>query len=360
MATNEDIPEAERLVDQQEDSRIERDSIERKLAFHNWHITVLIGSIVFFFYDVTVNVRAVCEFYEAGQHLYTVVASTLLVLPALLLSCLSAWWYLSGEQRRQCFPSPTRAVRLFRVACHACLASPLARLADALRCALRCRSALERKDAEQYRRYDALLVYEDRDAVVLRLVHAFSALAVQPVLAWVGALDRGETEYVWRAAVALGSLGSVAWSTVALKVARDLDANRRTDWPRKLIYGLGHLLGLAARCVALALGAAHLPRSFLVGLALHFFAMFLYARWHHRKALVSNPFAWEKDSIKDNAFYLFLAVAHVFTFLNLNHYRSRGRYLFYFTLCLLENAALMAGWWFLLESRPGLEHYLIF
>lgn len=127
MATNEDIPEAERLVDQQEDSRIERDSIERKLAFHNWHITVLIGSIVFFFYDVTVNVRAVCEFYEAGQHLYTVVASTLLVLPALLLSCLSAWWYLSGEQRRQCFPSPTRAVRLFRVACHACLASPLAR-----------------------------------------------------------------------------------------------------------------------------------------------------------------------------------------------------------------------------------------
>lgn len=131
MALNEDFAEAQRLVgDQQpEDSRVERVSIGRKMAFHNLHVAVALGSLAFVLYDVTIDYYMAYEFYAADQRWYAALSVTFFVVPALLASCLSGFWYLGGEQRRQCFPAPTKTAWTFRIACHAFLLSPLARYA---------------------------------------------------------------------------------------------------------------------------------------------------------------------------------------------------------------------------------------
>ena len=78
MASNEDIAEAQRLVgdSQPEDSRIEQISIERKIAFHNLHIAVALGSIAFFLYDVAIDYYEAYEFYSASLHWYAASAVT--------------------------------------------------------------------------------------------------------------------------------------------------------------------------------------------------------------------------------------------------------------------------------------------
>ena len=144
---------------------------------------------------------------------------------------------------------------------------------------------------------------------------------------------------------AFTSLCSLAWSLTAYHKALRASLPNKEDmsYAGMALQFLWRFFTVAARVIALALFAARFKQWIFVVIASHWMTMFFWIHFMQTKFCDTR--------IEELGFNLVSAAIYVFCFLNLIEGHTRLRYLFYYIITFLEDAALISVWYLLTQTK---------
>ena len=144
---------------------------------------------------------------------------------------------------------------------------------------------------------------------------------------------------------ALTSLCSLTWSLTAYHKAlrASLPNKKRMTYTGMFLQFFWRFFVVAARVIALALFAARFKAWVFMVIASHWMTMFFWIRFMETKFCDTRA--------EELGFNLVAAAIYIFCFLNLVEGHTRLRYLFYYIITFLEDAALITTWYLLTQTK---------
>ncbi|CAL4131923.1 unnamed protein product, partial [Meganyctiphanes norvegica] len=230
---------------------------------------------------------------------------------------------------------------------------------DTLYLGLRSRQHYKLGNKKLQRVYYCRMLYEDADAVFLRMFETFMEAAPQLVLQLTILIINKEEPYgsTWFYLLVLGcitSLVSMAWGLTAY--AR---ATRYTDHGKNNISALGsvvmlmwHTLTIGSRVLAMALFASNDDlRLWLIGVCLaHWILMVVWLMSRRSLNVVCST------ALGEIALSVVLGAVYIFSYVNEKDEPTRRKYALYYAVCGVENCLMMILW--LIYAQPQSPEYI--
>ena len=150
---------------------------------------------------------------------------------------------------------------------------------------------------------------------------------------------------IGQALASLTSLCSLAWSLTAYHKAlrASLPTKKKMTYTGMFLQFFWRFFVVAARVIALALFAARFKAWVFVVIASHWMTMFFWIRFMETKFCDTRA--------EELGFNLVTAAIYIFCFLNLVEGHTRLRYLFYYIITFIEDAALITTWYLLTQTK---------
>uniref|UniRef100_A0A6I8N8L1 XK-related protein n=1 Tax=Ornithorhynchus anatinus TaxID=9258 RepID=A0A6I8N8L1_ORNAN len=183
------------------------------------------------------------------------------------------------------------------------------------------------------------MMFESADISMLRLLEAFLKSAPQLVLQLAIMVHQGYPEPL-QGLSASASLVSLAWMIASYqKVLRDSrDDKRPMSYKGAVVQVLWHLFTIAARAVAFALFAS---------VSRLYFAIFLVAHWSLMTLwIIQGETDFCTSKWEEAVYNMMVGIVYVFSWFNVKEGSSCCRMGVYYSLALLENAALTGFWYY--------------
>ncbi|KAH9585325.1 XK- protein 6, variant 2 [Schistosoma haematobium] len=148
-------------------------------GFRWYQVVIFLISIISYLADIASDAYLVYTYYIQEDYYWSSLTMIFMVVPALLMSSFSLAWYFIDYKVRVDPPRSYRAWT-FRLLFHGLQLAPLVRAADAIYYGIASRQpGLSLRVAAQYTQ---LMLYEDADCAMLRLIECFTESAPQLLL----------------------------------------------------------------------------------------------------------------------------------------------------------------------------------
>lgn len=153
----------------------------------NWDIAGFIISIISHLLDVLFDCNIAYRYYDHQQFAYFFTTLAFILIPAFINTVFSIRMYMLDSDKDNADRSATLTDKFTkrRLCCFAVLIfqlAPVLRYFDALQYALKSKRAEKNKDPENQRKYYELMVKEDSDVALLRVLECFLEAAPQQIL----------------------------------------------------------------------------------------------------------------------------------------------------------------------------------
>ncbi|KAF5396010.1 hypothetical protein PHET_11270 [Paragonimus heterotremus] len=312
-------------------------------GFRPYQLIFFFLSVLTYMSDIGSDAYLVYSYYKQGDYFWSGLTLILLIVPALVMTTFSLAWYVLDRKLNVDPPRTCRAWTL-RLFFHGLQLAPLVRLADAVYYGLASRRA--NVSLAMAVRYTQLMLYEDADSAMLRMIECFMEAAPQLLLQLYIILTQDTPtrtfQVVAQAVSCFTSWLSLAWSLThyqsALRSSRVEKAN--LTWLGSMLY-FGWKAGLlASRILALALFAA-IARGL-------WFSVLSCAHWMLsvswlviRGTTFCSPVP---RTLPECLFDIVLGAVYCFDVVNVREGHSRLWYLTYYSLVGLENLVMTLVW----------------
>lgn len=167
---------------------IERDEIDRipsKDRATNWDIAGFVISIISHIADVGFDCSLAYRYYFYNELKYFFTTLAFIIIPAIINTAFSIRMYVLDNENTNRSTTLTKRFTRRRVCCIFVLLfqlAPILRYFDALQYAIKSKQAEKTKDVENQRKYYELMVKEDSDVALLRILECFLEAAPQQIL----------------------------------------------------------------------------------------------------------------------------------------------------------------------------------
>lgn len=165
--------------------RDEPDRLPSKDRVTNWDIAGFIISIISHLVDVVFDCNLAYRYYINGDFGYFFTTVGFILIPALINTAFSIRMYVldnNNHNKSATFTKKFTKRRLCYLVVLIFQLAPVLRYFDALRYALKSRKAERTRDSDNQRKYYELMVKEDSDVALLRVLECFLEAAPQLIL----------------------------------------------------------------------------------------------------------------------------------------------------------------------------------
>ncbi|CAG9813849.1 unnamed protein product [Phaedon cochleariae] len=373
----------------------DRDDIDRipsKDRVTNWDIAGFIFSIISHIADVFFDCNVAYRYYIADQLHYFIITMGFIIIPAIINTAFSVRMYVLDHDNVNRSTTLTKRFTKRRLCCIVVLLfqlAPILRYFDALQYALKSKKAEKKKDVENQRKYYELMVKEDSDVALLRVLECFLEAAPQLILQLSiifythGKDMQNNTFTLIHQFLSIGSsFVSMAWSMASyqrlLRVA--LKTKNNISWAGTIVQFMWHFLVTVTRIHCISAIAWKFPMETGMVLICHWFMMIIWLASASSVFLLSrilciSAIAWkfpmetvmvlichwfvmtiwlastsaknnfcDHNSLYDFLFYCILGAVYIFTHVILVEGPTCCKYLIFYSVLFAENTVANIVW----------------
>ncbi|XP_075238139.1 XK-related protein 6-like isoform X1 [Lycorma delicatula] len=346
--------EKENVIQENEFNEMSGDDEPEKtqtlLRVTNWDIFVLLVSILSHIVDVALDINLAYRYYRHQQTVYFLLTVVFILFPAFVNTGISIRMYMLDPDEVSISKMAVKKwtirifVLLFQLA-------PIMRYCDSLDYALRSRRAEQQKDRVGQRKYYDLMLKEDSDVALLRVFECFLEAAPQQILqVAIVLVDRGKGstfQLFHQFGSICSSLLSMAWSMASYQrsIRFAQEEKRNLTWPGTILQFLWHFMVTVSRILSISAVASAFPIYTGVACAVHWLAMTLWLSiWERTQFCMVTDQATLGERLTEVTFCAILGLVYIFTYLTPSDGSTRNRYLVYYPVCFVENAAAILIW----------------
>lgn len=331
------------------DDDVELDAVSESLSFSRVDKAVLVFSMLTVIGDVFMDAWVAYKYFQHGNMLYFGLTLVFIFLPSWIVTWISLKWYVIQTRHPEydLYRQKTWLTIVLHVFQLAILFRYLSSLIFGVKSQDKSRTKTDR------RIYYQLMLWEDNDASILRLVESFLESVPQLLLqAYVlmTTPDQAKSLVLAQVVSVVFGLCSVAWSLVAyVRTLRfSLEEAPNVSWLGTLVCYCWRLMVLAPRLVALTLFASVLHWALFLVCAVRWLLMYTW--------LVKGVRIGQYDKRSDKlCFKAVLAAIYIFCFIDLAPGNRRFRYAFFYAFTFAENALLLGLWHHYKQGSPWYE-----
>lgn len=331
------------------DDDVELDAVSESLSFSRVDKAVLVFSMLTVIGDVFMDAWVAYKYFQHGNLLYFGLTLVFIFLPSWIVTWISLKWYVIQTRHPEydLYRQKTWLTIVLHVFQLAILFRYLSSLIFGIKSQDKSRTKTDR------RIYYQLMLWEDNDASILRLVESFLESVPQLLLqAYVlmTTPDQAKSLVLAQVVSVVFGLCSVAWSLVAyVRTLRfSLEEAPNVSWLGTLVCYCWRLMVLAPRLVALTLFASVLHWALFIVCAVRWLLMYAW--------LVKGVRIGQYDKRSDKlCFKAVLAAIYIFCFIDLAPGNRRFRYAFFYAFTFAENALLLGLWHHYKQGTPWYE-----
>ncbi|KAK4884790.1 hypothetical protein RN001_001061 [Aquatica leii] len=330
---------------------ITRDEVDRlpsKDRVNDLDIAGFVISIISHIVDVGLDSNLAYRYYSSNQIECFLATLGFILVPALINTAFSIRMYVM-DQNDKPKTTLTKKFTKRRICCLLVLIfqlAPVLRYFDALRYALKSRRAEKSGDYENQRKYYELMVKEDSDVALLRVLECFLEAAPQQILQ-LGIIfyTHGQGIHGFTFVHQLLSIGSsfvsMAWSMAAYQrlLRFSLKDKNNISWAGTIIQFMWHFLVTVSRILCISVISSIYLNYTVLGLLIHWLVMTI---WLHVGTSETN--FCNKNKIYDSALFAIFGMVYIFTYVNLTEGKTFIKYLFFYLILFFENTLANVFW----------------
>ncbi|CAG9860072.1 unnamed protein product [Phyllotreta striolata] len=331
--------------------RDETDRIPSNDRATNWDVAGFIFSIISHILDVVFDCNVAYRYYINNNVPYFCATLSFIIIPAIINTIFSVRMYVLDRDNVNRGTNLTKKctkkgmcllmVLLFQLA-------PILRYFDALKYALKSKEAEKNKDVENQRKYYELMIKEDSDVALLRVLECFLEAAPQLILQLAiifysnGKEMEGPPLTIIHQLLSIGSsFVSMAWAMASyqrlLRVA--LKTKNNISWSGTIVQFMWHFLVTVSRILCISVIASIYPTETILIIIGHWFIMTLWLACTSDK----NNFC-DHNSLYDFLFYCILGAVYIFTHVVLVEGPTCCKYLIFYSVLFAENTIANVVW----------------
>ncbi|XP_065200154.1 XK-related protein 6-like [Planococcus citri] len=301
-------------------------------------------SILFHLLDVGTDVYLAYQYYTLQQTTYFVLTISFVAIPSLIITLISIRMYVDDEENvsykawiLRCF------LLIFQFA-------PIMRYIELLIQAVKLKRNKSDYNDESYEKYYKPLLIKDSNLNLLRLIECFLEAAPQQVLQWT-ILLRMELSNLnsYQFMTIFTSFLSTAWCFAiynrSVRFARNEKKNLK--WISSYFQIIWLFSIITARILAISEVASIFPISTSVACSIHWFIMTVWLSIFQRTWFCYQSTQDANSKIRrvlEMCFCAVLGLVFIFAFLTFKDGSTKYKYIFYYTLCFVENSVAVYLW----------------
>lgn len=239
--------------------------------------------------------------------------------------------------------------------------APVIRYVDSLKYALKSLKAEKRKDFVEQRKYYELMLKEDSDVALLRVLECFLEAAPQQILqitillvTYGVGVDNAFA--IIHQILSIGSsFISMAWSMASYhrSVRFVLDTKENISNTGTAMQFMWHFLVTISRILSISVLASIYPFYAAGGIVIHWLIMTMWLCFTE-----TTNFCNQKK-FYDMIFYSIFGLVYTFTHVNLSEGKTRCKYIFFYVICFIENFIATAVWVVTANSELRARYYYL-
>lgn len=311
-------------------------------------------SIISHIVDVGLDCNLAVRYYLSGQKAYFFATIAFILIPALINTAFSVRMYMLDEseelnKNRTLTKRCTDRGVLFLIVLIFQLA-PVLRYFDALGYALKSKKAEKLKDYVNQRKYYELMIKEDSDVALLRVLECFLEAAPQQILQiTIIFFNKGQgfgkdTFTFFHQLLSIGSsFVSMAWSMASYH--RLLRVSQKTKNNISLIgtfvQFMWHFMVTVSRILCISAIASMYLEATILAISFHWFIMMIWLLYMDQENNFCNS-----NQCCSIMFYSTFSAVYIFTFVTLREGPTGRKYLFFYGLLFAENTIANLVWYF--------------
>ncbi|XP_018327856.1 XK-related protein 6 [Agrilus planipennis] len=304
-------------------------------------------SIISHIVDIGLDCNLAYTYYRSNQMPYFFATVGFIAVPALINTAFSVRMYVLDQsnsannlttkftKRSICW----LLVLVFQLA-------PVLRYFDALFYALKSKEAEKKNDTQNQRRYYELMVKEDSDVALLRVLECFLEAAPQQILQltiifYTHGQGINTLTFVHQVLSIGSSFGSMGWSMASYQrlLRVSLKDKGNISILGTIMQFVWHFLVTVSRILCISVIASILPEITILCLFLHWLIMTI---WLH---LLTTERNFCDSKLGESIFYAIFGFVYIFTHISLNQGRTLYRYVFFYTILFIENTIATFVWY---------------
>ncbi|KAJ8925488.1 hypothetical protein NQ315_009326 [Exocentrus adspersus] len=328
----------------------EVDRIPSKDRATNWDIAGFVISIISHIVDVFFDCNLAYRYYMINQS-YFLATLAFIIIPAIINTAFSLRMYVLDHENQNKSTTLTKRFTKRRICCIVVLLfqlAPILRYFDALLYAIKSKKAEKKKDIENQRKYYDLMVKEDSDVALLRVLECFLEAAPQQILQ-LGIIfynhggDIGsDTFTLVHQMLSIGSsFVSMAWSMASYQrlLRVSLRNKQNITWAATIVQFMWHFLVTVSRILCISVLASIYPVYTILGLLGHWLIMTVWLS----STCANNNFC-DHNRLYDFLFYAIFGAVYIFTQVVLVEGPTCLKYVIFYVILFMENTIANIFW----------------
>ncbi|XP_065171333.1 XK-related protein 6-like [Atheta coriaria] len=305
-------------------------------------------SIVSHLVDLVFDLNLAYRYYHNNEIPYFCTTLGFILIPAIVNTAFSIRMYYldQGKANR----SLTNRLSKRGFCCLLILVfqlAPVLRYFDALQYALKSRKAQKNKNIEDQRKYYKLMVQEDSDVALLRVLECFLEAAPQQILQLSiifhthGQGISNTFTFIHQLLSIGSSFVSMAWSMASYQrlLRVSLTNKNNITWAGTIMQFMWHFLVTVSRIMCISVVASIYPEYTVLALFIHWMFMVIWLLYSTHDLNFCN-----NNRIYDFLFYTIFGTVYIFTHVSLSDGRTFWKYVFFYLTLCVENIICMIVW----------------
>ncbi|XP_060523977.1 XK-related protein 6 [Cylas formicarius] len=331
----------------------DKDEIDRlpsKDRVTNWDIAGFIISIVSHLVDIFFDCNLAYRYYLSQNLGYFFATVGFILIPAVINTAFSLRMYVLDQDNKHAGATLTKKCTKRRFLCILVLIfqlAPVLRYFDALQYAVKSKKAEKHGDHENQRKYYDLMVKEDSDVALLRVLECFLEAAPQQILqlaiifSTYGKEING-TFTLFHQFLSIGSsFVSMAWSMAAYQrlLRVSLKTKHNISWAGTIVQFMWHFSVTVSRILCISVIASIYPVQTILVLVFHWFIMTIWLS----TTSADNTFC-DHNKLYDFLFYSIFGAVYIFTQVVLVEGPTFLKYVIFYGILFGENTIANIVW----------------
>ncbi|KAK7868794.1 hypothetical protein R5R35_003637 [Gryllus longicercus] len=307
-------------------------------------------SIITHIVDVAFDIHLAYRYYQGGEYEYFALTALFILFPALVNTIVSTRMYIKDEDSIS-VAKMLSTKWCIRVIILIFQLAPILRYCESLGYALKSRQAEKEGKYVEQRTYYDLMLKEDSDVALLRVFECFLEAAPQQVLQTTILLrERGQPwsfQYFSQLGSVASSLCSMGWSMASYHRSIRFAQQNKSNMNKRgtVAQFLWHFMVTVSRILSISVAASLFAQWTVLACVIHWFVMAMWLKLTTRLTFcVDQTDSVFTRHIGELLFGTILALVYIFTYITPQQGHTRNRYLFYYTLCFVENICAAVLW----------------
>lgn len=348
-----------------ESDRDEHDRLPSMDRATYWDIAGFIISILSHLVDVGFDCNLAYRYYINGDFGYFITTLGFILIPAFINTAFSIRMYMLDHTNPNRFTTLTTVftkrklcylfVLLFQLA-------PVLRYFDALVYAWKSKQAEKKRDVENQRKYYELMVKEDSDVALLRVLECFLEAAPQlslqlTIIFYRHGEDVKEILPMVHQILSIGSsFISMAWSMASYQrlLRVSLRNKNNMSWFGTFVQFVWHFAVTVSRILCISVIASIYPVATILVLVFHWFVMTIWLSMSNR----DNNFC-DHNKIYDFLFYCIFGAVYIFIQVVLVDGPTLCKYLVFYFILFVENTIANVVWALCVDEQFKTSSYYL-